>query len=329
MICKIFNQGTGLSSPIIKYLLSEEKHKGFKPEIVQGNPDITKFIIDNSTAKNKYITGVLSFKKGENLTEEQQLELIDRFQKAFAPFDEAGRVNFLWIKHFDKGRLELHFLMPRKDLKTNKAFNIHPPGKANLLFFESFVRITNLKYGFEQSDKKPMTAKDLRFYTDVFIDLRQKRKEYLKLKFDAPKKIKYSKTKGLKNGSSRKFTNSNSFSNVSLVSSRKYYGSNNAITKARTTDDSKPKNGNKPIENISQYAFNTIKEHTGRTDNTARDTAKSSTFVSSALSINDQLYALGLALNTCSPAEYDSIKARIDYLWFLREQKSHAPKPKF
>jgi Relaxase/Mobilisation nuclease domain len=161
MIIKMFNQGKNSGAMATNYLLSEAKHEGFKPQILFGDKEITKQIIANTDRKQKYISGVISFKEGEDLTKEQKFELINQFQKTFAPFKNQDRINFLWVEHRDKGRLEMHFLCPKTDLKTGKAYNISPPGKKNQSFYNHFVRLQNAKYGFEQIDKKPISANSL------------------------------------------------------------------------------------------------------------------------------------------------------------------------
>jgi Relaxase/Mobilisation nuclease domain len=161
MLIKIFNQGKNNGAEATNYLLSEAKHEGCKPQVLFGNAELTKQIISNIDRKQKYTSGVISFREGEELTREQKFELIDQFQKTFAPFKEEDRINFLWVEHRDKGRLEIHFLVPKEDLKTGKAFNISPPGKDNQAFYNHFVRLQNAKHGFEQVDKKPISRQSL------------------------------------------------------------------------------------------------------------------------------------------------------------------------
>lgn len=154
MIISIFHQGTKDGSAIVNYLFNEEKHAAHKPELVAGNAELTKEIIAGIRRKHKYTTGVISFKHGENLTEAQQLQLIEDFQNTFAPFDDEARSNFLWVRHLDKGRLELHFVHPMIDLKSKNKFSIFVPGKPNLDFFTKFQAVKNYEYGFKQIGKK-------------------------------------------------------------------------------------------------------------------------------------------------------------------------------
>lgn len=206
MIIKIFNQGKGKGSPIINYLFNEEKHKNYKPEIVSGNKFVTGSIIDNTTRVHKYTTGVISFREGESLTEEQQKKLIYSFERTFAPFQEDDRINFLWVRHFDKGRLELHFVSPMTDLKTGKAFNVSPPGLQNQDFYKKFQAAKNFELNFKQVEKDKTVR--LNDYMQLCKDIdkyKDRRKEFINKRFDTPKKIRVykNKNKGVKNGKSK------------------------------------------------------------------------------------------------------------------------------
>ncbi|MCA8093295.1 relaxase/mobilization nuclease domain-containing protein [Burkholderia anthina] len=60
------------------------------------------------------------------------------------------RINSLWVAHHDKGRTELHFVVPRIDLKTRLALNISPPGKQNQELYRLFGAMMNDHFGFAQ-----------------------------------------------------------------------------------------------------------------------------------------------------------------------------------
>ena len=85
MIIKVFNQGSCDGSRHISYLLSEESHEGYRPEVIFGDAAITKAAVKATKTKHRYTAGVISFKQGEDLTELQQQQLIADFKKAFAP----------------------------------------------------------------------------------------------------------------------------------------------------------------------------------------------------------------------------------------------------
>jgi len=209
MIIKIFSQGQNSGTEHINYLLSEEKHIGCKPKVMKGNAFITEMITNSITNKNKYVSGVLSFDNGQYIDEAKQLQMIDMFESFVAPFENKERVNFLWVKHEDKGRLELHFITPRIDLESGKAFNIHPeiksalgnPNKktdSNVLFYKHITAIFNHMNGFNQVSKKgtiskPYTESNFNFSLKLTKDLKEKRAIYIKNQYCEKKKTIYNK----------------------------------------------------------------------------------------------------------------------------------------
>ncbi|QGT03579.1 relaxase/mobilization nuclease domain-containing protein [Burkholderia pseudomallei] len=153
MIVKIFATGVGRGKGPINYLLSEKDHTGktrsVKPEVLWGDPKLTRDIIDNIKNKQKYTSGVIAFRKEEKLSRKDYLNIIEEFHNYMMPLGNE-RINSTWVFHFDKGRPELHFVVPKIDLKTNLALNISPPGKQNQEYFRLFGAMMNERYGFSQ-----------------------------------------------------------------------------------------------------------------------------------------------------------------------------------
>jgi hypothetical protein len=193
MLLKIFNQGTGNGKAHIDYLFNEQKHKGFKPQLIKGNKFITEEITGSITNKNKYISGVIAFRENEVLEKSQLLDIIESFEATVAPFADKSRVNFLWVLHKDKNNTELHFISPRIELESRKALDIHPNTKTNLLLYEHFTRATNFKYGFEQVDKKAYFKSNFNFSKKLVRDLVEKRAVFFQSKYCEKKKNVYNK----------------------------------------------------------------------------------------------------------------------------------------
>ncbi|MBA9897902.1 relaxase/mobilization nuclease domain-containing protein [Burkholderia cepacia] len=153
MIIKIFDSGTGPGRGPINYLLSDKDHKGttrsVKPEVLLGDPNLTRDIIDNIQNKQKYTCGVIALKKEEVLTPKDWLYIIDKFHEYMMPLG-TERINSVWITHHDKGRTELNFVVPKIDLKTGLALNISPPGKQNQEYYRLFAAMMNDHFGFDQ-----------------------------------------------------------------------------------------------------------------------------------------------------------------------------------
>ncbi|MDA5558697.1 relaxase/mobilization nuclease domain-containing protein [Shimia sp. MMG029] len=131
MLIKFFG-GTGGGSGIANYLIDPERsgREGAAPKVVRGDIARTVELIDAIDRKWKYTTGVLSFAIEDAPTEQQQNNLMDDFERvAFAGFAN-DRFDITWVRHShtEGGRVELHFLTPRLDIATGKAFNVAPPG---------------------------------------------------------------------------------------------------------------------------------------------------------------------------------------------------------
>lgn len=153
MIVKVFDSGTGPGRGPINYLLSDRDHTGknrsAKPQIVLGDTNLTRDIIDSIQNKQKYTSGVISLRKEEKLSQKDWLYIIDKFHEYMMPLGNE-RINSLWIAHHDKGRTELHFVVPKIDLKTRLALNISPPGTQNQEYYRLFAAMMNDHFGFTQ-----------------------------------------------------------------------------------------------------------------------------------------------------------------------------------
>ncbi|RQZ26117.1 hypothetical protein DIE14_15785 [Burkholderia sp. Bp9017] len=153
MIVKVFDSGTGPGRGPINYLLSDRDHTGknrsAKPQIVLGDPNLTRDIIDSIPNGQKYTSGVISLRKEEKLSQKDWLYIIDKFHEYMMPLGNE-RINSLWVAHHDKGRTELHFVVPKIDLKTRLALNISPPGTQNQEYYRLFAAMMNGHFGFAQ-----------------------------------------------------------------------------------------------------------------------------------------------------------------------------------
>lgn len=165
MIVRIFKSGVSNGESPVKYLLGNTDHAGneraVKPEVLEGNPQTTIDVINSIQRKYKYISGCISFRDSEKPTKSQLYEIIDDFKKTFCPGLTGDNFNSLFVLHKDKGNTEIHFVFPNQILAncphgSGRRFNIHPPGKQNIQFFESFVKVTNQKLGYAQVVPDPL-----------------------------------------------------------------------------------------------------------------------------------------------------------------------------
>lgn len=361
MIVRIFDQGQGLGGVgHINYLLDSKSHQGYEPQVVYGNADITKNLIKTmpSRRKNSYVAGVIAFKDDENLTEQQQNSLIHRFMDTFAPSYQDGKINFLIVRHQDKGNLELHFVCPRTILSPKgfgKAFNLHPPGKSNQLFFESFTRLENYRLGFDQVDGKKMTAKDVFFYQRVFFDLRKNRLDYVSNLDSIKKFVKKNKTRGETYGKQsiatygQRFADKSHFGNGDIFKQsqqQSFFGrafKQSSSTSANSSYEFNHKNSQavaghqrshgknechsyssfKEIGRASWEQFRRRFNGSNNRNNTRRQLPSTGNTKTQGLDINEELRVLGMALTDCETTEIPSIRARINQLMKIREELSN------
>lgn len=173
MLSKIFDSGTSNGQSPVNYLIGNIDHTGkirsVKPEVISGDPSTTIDLINMVGRKHKYTSGVLSFRAEENPTEKEQKEIINAFRKSFMPALDSDNFNDLWVAHRDKGRLELHFVVVAEEIKSGKQLNISPPGKKKTEHFNSFVRVVNQRYGWNQLNADPLKIALTAFETNVHI----------------------------------------------------------------------------------------------------------------------------------------------------------------
>ncbi|MGE4296467.1 MAG: relaxase/mobilization nuclease domain-containing protein [Desulfovibrionaceae bacterium] len=89
----------------------------------------TRQIIDVLPHNWRYTSGGISFAREDAPAAEQQREVMRDFERA--AFAGIGRCNYdiLWVRHSHAQRVELHFVIPRVELSTGKAFNPAPPSR--------------------------------------------------------------------------------------------------------------------------------------------------------------------------------------------------------
>lgn len=129
MLIKFFAHGKGSGSAPIDYVCHVEGREHAPPEVLRGDVDRTKDLIDSIDREWRYTSGVISFALEDSPTEAQQEVVMSDFEKtAFAGL-EPDQYDILWVRHqhTERSRVELHFITPRMELTTGKALNIAPP----------------------------------------------------------------------------------------------------------------------------------------------------------------------------------------------------------
>lgn len=179
MIISFFSTGTGSGAAPVEYLIAREvlaydenrdlirddngqpqtKIRDPLPEVLHGNPDQTRDLIDASPNKWSYTAGVISFADNDYPSPDAQQEAIELFEAlAFAGLDR-DQYDCLWVRHSHEGNVELHFCAPRLELSTGKALNIAPPGHENA--FSSLRDLLNKTHGWADP-LEPERAREVR-----------------------------------------------------------------------------------------------------------------------------------------------------------------------
>lgn len=145
MIVKFFRHGTGGGSAVFDYLLGKD---GDRPdaEILRGDVEQQKLLIDSLAFKRQYTSGCLSFEEApDHLTLKQKNEIMDSFEETITAGLEVDRVSFAWVEHRDKGRLELNFVIANVDLEHGRLFQpyIHSQDKTRI---NAWKDIQNIEY---------------------------------------------------------------------------------------------------------------------------------------------------------------------------------------
>lgn len=160
MIVNFFKSNRNDIRQAFSYLLNERVEQKTS-QILAGDPANSISIADETKNKIKYYSGVLSFKeKPDFLTIRQKYEIISEFEKTMIPDDSLReKLNWTWVEHSDKGRLELNFVLNTKfdDIENKikpETFNFyHKFNQDRLSVFQDFV---DFKYGCASAkDGKP------------------------------------------------------------------------------------------------------------------------------------------------------------------------------
>lgn len=155
MIVKFFKYGKNTKSPVkatkqaVGYLYSEQdankEQRSIKPETVRGDPQGFSDIVAYGNHAGRYTSGVLSFAESD-LDAEAQEKIIDDFEKTLLPGLEPDQYSSLWVRHRDKGRLELHFIFSGEELHTNKRLNAYYH-RADIIRINAWKDAINVEYG--------------------------------------------------------------------------------------------------------------------------------------------------------------------------------------
>lgn len=168
MLMKVFPHGTGEGDKPSRYLVRPDYpgRDTAPPQVLRGDPAMTRALIDSIERRWKFTSGALSWHPDEKISEAQEEEVMDAFERvAFAGL-EADQRNILWVRHTHAGHHELHFLIPRLELSSGKDFNACPPGWQK--DFDVFRDLFNWREGWARPDDPARTRDELPKKADLF-----------------------------------------------------------------------------------------------------------------------------------------------------------------
>ena len=171
MYIKVFPHGQGGGSGPVDYLLRMDYpgRSDSPPTLLRGDADVTRDIIDAQNRKWKFTAGVCSWGPEDTVTPQQEQQLMDDFERlAFAGL-EQDQYNILWVRHSHAGHHELHFVIPRVELSTGKAYNAFPPG-----WQKDFDQLRDL-YNWRENWTRPDDPARARFNTPDHAELHNAR----------------------------------------------------------------------------------------------------------------------------------------------------------
>jgi hypothetical protein len=130
------------------YLTGKKDHRGEirkRIDVIRGNFALDVKLANTLPFKNKYTSGVISFRNSDKPTKEEIQEVLDRFENfAFAGL-EKDQFSYSAILHEEKDSCHIHLFIPRCDLKSKKSLNVAGPGwQTN---FESWMDEINIEKG--------------------------------------------------------------------------------------------------------------------------------------------------------------------------------------
>ncbi len=147
MIVKFFKGDHSAVMNGLKYLESGTKRRSVAPQLLSGNPDITREWLKEANRFSKAFTyGCLSFEEAD-IPAYQKQQLMASFEQTLLTGLTPEQYDIVWIEHRDKGRLELNFHIVNMELTTGKALTpyVH---RRDMVRIDTWKCIVNDTFGF-------------------------------------------------------------------------------------------------------------------------------------------------------------------------------------
>ncbi|PSW24458.1 hypothetical protein C9I94_10485 [Photobacterium swingsii] len=147
MIVKFFKGDHSSAQNGLKYLEGGTKRRSVAPQLLSGNPEITREWLKQASRFSKAFTyGCLSFEEVD-IPAHQKQQLMVSFEHTLMSGLTSQQYDIVWIEHRDKGRLELNFHIVNMELTTGKALTpyVH---RRDMTRIDAWKCIANDTFGF-------------------------------------------------------------------------------------------------------------------------------------------------------------------------------------
>ncbi|WP_318440729.1 relaxase family protein [Photobacterium leiognathi] len=147
MIVKFFKGDHSAVMNGLKYLEGGTKRRSVAPQLLSGNPDITREWLKEASRFSKAFTyGCLSFEETD-IPAHQKQQLMASFEQTLLTGLTPEQYDIVWIEHRDKGRLELNFHIVNMELTTGKVLTpyVH---RRDMVRIDTWKSIANDTFGF-------------------------------------------------------------------------------------------------------------------------------------------------------------------------------------
>lgn len=161
MLVSFTPHGKGSKSPhkdaqkAVGYLMADHDHTGAEravaPVLMSGDPDTWSQIVGYGNHAGRYTSGSLNFAEA-NLSDETLNAVMEEFEQALLPGLDTDQYSALWVKHEDKGRTELHFLIAGEELRTGNRLNTYYHN-ADMPRIDAWKTAINIEYGFSDPNE--------------------------------------------------------------------------------------------------------------------------------------------------------------------------------
>jgi hypothetical protein len=155
MIVRFNKRGAGGGSGPANYLMGKDRDRE-GAQVIRGDLEQTKRVIDSLNFKRNYTSGCLSFAE-ENIAVHQKSELMDSFESTIFNGLDRDQYEITWIEHTDKGRLELNYLIANVDLESGNRYQPYYD-KVERPLVDSWQTIVNAHYDYADPNEPERAA---------------------------------------------------------------------------------------------------------------------------------------------------------------------------